>query len=242
MSELAAARWGRWTWRLVAAVVLFGPGAVSAQSLTPGKPGPYVIDLRAAMSGLPKSSAFHPVIPESTLVPSRGFGLDVGGQIFVGSIGPARLGFGANVVRARGTATTPAPASSGATPPPTSGGTLSLLSASDPIRVAITLTAVTPQISFNFGTSDGWSYLSGGYGAAWINTTAEGTSAFLPAGPLTLSTKEGASRAANYGGGARWFIRPHLAVGFDVRFLRVRSSGLRPATTEVLASAGVSLR
>jgi hypothetical protein len=108
--------------------------------------------------------------------------------------------------------------------------------------VAITLTAVTPQISFNFGTSDGWSYLSGGYGVAWINTTAEGTSAFLPAGPLTLSTKEGASRAANYGGGARWFIRPHLAVGFDVRFLRVRSTGLRPATTEVLASAGVSLR
>ena len=81
-----------------------------------------------------------------------------------------------------------------------STGALTLLSASDPVNVAMSLTAFMPQVSFNFGTSDGWSYLSAGYGAAWINSTAEGTSAFVPpGGSLTLSTKEGASGALHYG-------------------------------------------
>ena len=216
---------------------VLGPTGAWAQSIAPGKPGPYVVDLRAAMSGLPTSASFHPPIPESALVPSRGFGLDAGGQVFVGGLGPARLGFGANVVRVRGTASTAAGVQTSS-----SGDLLSLLSTADPIRVAMTLTAVTPQISFNFGSSDGWSYLSGGYGAAWIHTTAEGTAIVPPGGPLTLDTTESASLAVNYGAGARWFMRRHVAVGFDIRFLRIRSTGLRPGTTQFLASAGVSLR
>jgi len=224
----------------VVAVSALGPGGAWAQSVAPGKPGPYVIDIRAAMSGLPTSSSYHPPIPESALVPSRGFGLDAGGQVFAGGLGPARLGFGANVLRVRGTASTAPPTTAGAQT--SSGDPVSRLSAADPIRVAMTLTALVPQVSFNFGSSDGWSYLSGGYGAAWIHTRAEGTSIVAPAGPLALDTTESPSLAVNYGAGARWFMRRRVAVGFDIRFLRIRSTGLRPGTTQFLASAGVSLR
>jgi len=233
----------RWLGRVIVAAFLLGPVCASAQSLTPGKPGPYVIDLRGAMSGLPTSTAFHPAIPESALVPSRGFGLDVGGHVYVGDLGPMRLGFGANLVRARGTTNTLASsASAGATRTTASSVAASALSAADPIHVAMSLTAIAPQVSFNFGTSDGWSYLSGGYGAAWIRTTAGGTSAPPDTGSMTLVKENGPSAAVNYGGGARWFMGQHVAVGFDLRFLEIRTSVNHPRTTRVLASAGISVR
>ena len=61
-----------------------------------------------------------------------------------------------------------------------------------------TMNVVAPQLSFNFGTSDGWSYLSVGAGTARVNAEATGSSS-----------------AINAGGGARWFMKRHLAVGFD---------------------------
>jgi hypothetical protein len=164
----------------------------------------YVIDLRGSTSGLPEETAFFPGIPADTIVPARGFGFDVGGHVYLFKLGPSRIGIGANYMRVRGTA-------------PGIVGELSTLA---------------PQLSFNFGTADGWSYLSAGYGNASIATTVDNDSGSSTAESGTLD-------AINYGGGARWFLRRHLAVGFDVRFHHVSGP---PRTNFFSASAGFSVR
>src|SRR5690606_38702058 len=67
-----------------------------------------------------------------------------------------------------------------------------------------------PQVSFNFGTGDGWSYISGGLGPVQLSLVPDG----LPPQPAD----EEVLRAVNYGAGARWFIKRHLAFTFDIRF------------------------
>ena len=225
----------------LAIAALFLPAPTFAQA-PPSPPGPYVIDIRAPMSGLPSTGAFLPVLPAEALVPRRAFGLALGGHIYVASLGMARVGVGVDVVRVRGTAVTPAPAATTTTPTASSTAQTSVLSAADRIDVTTTMTAVAPQVSFNFGTREGWSYLSGGYGAAEVRTAASGT----PLGPLTgrvtLARADGRAGAINYGGGARWFIRGRMAVGFDFRFHRVAAVGTRPSTKFTVLSAGLSVR
>ena len=81
-----------------------------------------------------------------------------------------------------------------------------------PIRRAVTerFTSMTPQLSLNFGTGNGWSYLSGGIGRS--------TWTVVPEGGLLQPGDEEGLRTINYGGGARWFIKRHVAFTFDVRF------------------------
>ncbi len=81
-----------------------------------------------------------------------------------------------------------------------------------PIRRAVTerFTSLTPQLSLNFGTGDGWSYISGGIGRSTWTVVPEG-------GSLQFGDEE-RLRTINYGGGARWFIKRHVAFTFDVRF------------------------
>ncbi len=101
-------------------------------------------------------------------------------------------------------------------------------------------THIAPQISFNFGDGDGWSYLSGGIGTSTWSVSADGAAAQAPdAEQLTT---------INYGGGARWFMKRHLAFSFDVRFYAIdpttplpnRPSG--PRTTLLSFGAGMSLK
>jgi hypothetical protein len=227
----------------VAIAALLIPPLALAQA-PPSTPGPYVIDIRAPMSGLPSTAAFLPFLPPDALVPKRGFGLALGGHVYVARLGLARVGVGVDLIRVRGTAVSPAPATTTttttSTTPPASAG--SVLSAGDRIDVTTTMTAIVPQVSFNFGTRDGWSYLSGGFGAAALRTAASGT----PLGPLpgtvTLVRDAGRTGAINYGGGARWFIRGRLAVGFDLRFHRLNGIGTRPSTRLTVLSAGLSVR
>jgi hypothetical protein len=108
--------------------------------------------------------------------------------------------------------------------------------------VVTTMTAIAPQISFNFGTTQGWSYLSGGYGSGTVRTAASGTLLGPLPATATLVRDEGRAAAVNYGGGARWFIRDHLAVGFDLRFHRLSAVGARPSTKFTVASVGLSVR
>ena len=91
--------------------------------------------------------------------------------------------------------------------------------------VVVNMQIVAPQLSFNFGTANGWSYLSAGGGPARIK------------GDVTLTTT-----AVNAGGGARWFMNDHAAIGFDVRIYRLSSSGSFARTTLVAASVGLSLK
>ena len=196
---------------LTALLLITGPAY--AQGPQPGPPGPYVIDVRGATSGIPQGESFYPPVPAGTTIPARGFGLDLGGHIYAGRIGAARLGFGANAMYVRGTATPPA-------------ATVQTLP-----DVDATLTTVAPQLSFNFGTADGWSYLSAGVGAQRFRSNQSG-----PLAPRSHLT--GWMRTVNVGGGARWFTTDHLALGFDLRF----HVGGTPRTTLVSASVGVALR
>ena len=75
-----------------------------AQSLTPGPPGPYVIDFRGATSGVPTTAELYPDLTLEDSVPTRGFGFDVGAHVYRFHLGAARFGLGANYVRVRGTA------------------------------------------------------------------------------------------------------------------------------------------
>ena len=222
---------------------LFFSTAAFAQSSS--SPGPYVIDLHGVMSGLPSGSAFHPALPVNTLVPRRGFGLGAGAHVYLKKLGPARLGVGVEIARARGTAMTPATTTISTTTTATTSSSAtatSTLSAASPIETATTVTLVTPQVSFNFGARDGWSYLSGGYGLAQIHAAASGQLTAPATGTATLVRDEGRAAAVNYGGGARWFIREHVAVGFDLRFHRIAAVGTQPAARVFALSVGLSVR
>ena len=177
--------------------VLLG-SRVEAQSLTPGPPGPYVVDVRGVTIGIPASPGLYPGLGDQFTVPARGFGFDVGGHVYLFNLGPARLGLGVNVIRVRGTAT----------------------------DADATFQTVAPQLSFNFGTSDGWSYLSLGAGTARVE-----------------AIETGSSSAINAGGGARWFMKRHLAIGFDIRVHMIAADGdIMGKSTQVSASVGLSLK
>jgi hypothetical protein len=97
-----------------------------------------------------------------------------------------------------------------------------------------------PQISLNFGTGTGWSYLSGGI--------ATSTWSIVPDGMDRLPPDEERLKTLDYGGGARWFIKPHLAFSFDVRFYAINPSTPAgdlpggPRTTLLMIGAGISLQ
>lgn len=181
--------------------------SLPASAQTASRPGPWVLDVRGVTSPVPQDSAFYPALDPSTFIPERGFGVDIGAHVYLFTLGNARLGVGAAVVSIRGGTTPPEsspPASDGPTPAQT-GQTLRL-----------DLRTVTPQVSFNFGTRDGWSYLSAGAGTTRVVTTTSGAQ----------SGRRETARIGNVnvGGGARWFLRSHVAFTFDLRLHRLSSA------------------
>jgi hypothetical protein len=100
--------------------------------------------------------------------------------------------------------------------------------------------SIAPQLSFNFGNGHGWSYLSGGIGRSNWQLKVQGAEDSL-ADTESLKT-------INYGGGARWFIKPHVAFSFDVRFYAINpgtpdvTSTGSPRTTLLVIGAGVSVK
>jgi hypothetical protein len=100
-------------------------------------------------------------------------------------------------------------------------------------------TSLSPQLSLNFGNGSGWSYLSAGLGQTVWYLEPEGLGEYPP--------NSDKLKTFNYGGGARWFIKPHVAFSFDVRFY-VISPGFEyiypgtPRTTLLVIGAGISLK
>jgi outer membrane protein with beta-barrel domain len=172
----------------------------AAQSLNPGPPGPFVLDARGVVTGIPNSEAFVP--PEVTVatIPARGFGGGMGAHVYAIQLGPGRFGIGVDLAFARGTST----------------------------EVQTTLTTVDPQLSFNFGTADGWSYLSAGVGAARVKSEPSGISESV--------------QAVNWGGGARWFLSQHFGIGFDIRVRHLSAGDIVPKGTSVAAAVGLSFK
>jgi hypothetical protein len=182
-------------------LTMFVPASgANAQSINPGPPGPFVFDLRAFTANLPSDAALFPDLPTGATVPGRGFGGSVGGHVYAFQIGPGRLGLGVDVLFARGST---ADANS-------------------------SMTSVDPQISMNFGTSEGWSTLSLGVGLTRISGDPGGVSESV--------------RSINWGGGARWFIKPRLGVGFDIRIHHLAAGDVLPKHTLVSVGAGLSLK
>jgi outer membrane protein with beta-barrel domain len=136
-------------------------------------------------------------------LPTRGLGVVLGAHWYPLRRGAVALGLGGELLVAR------------------DRRTLEPVSDGDPAGPTVTsrMTSITPQLSLNFGRADGWSYVSGGIG--WAGFTAERDD-------LPLGDPDGRARATNYGGGARWFTKEHLALSVDLRFYAI---GEQPAAT-----------
>jgi hypothetical protein len=189
------------------------PGTARAQ-VTTEPPGPLVFDVRGTTLGVPQTSDFYPDLPGDTIVPARGFGLEAGAHFYPWRGGSRSLGVGADLFWTRGSATPTANSS-------TADGTITGIALPD---VAVSMRVLSPQVSINFGTSRGWSYLTVGAGRAWVRSTAARESLSRSVGDV------------NTGAGARWFLSDHLGVGFDLRLHWIGGSALFGA------SAGFSLK
>lgn len=199
-------------WAALAAALMAGPAGAQAREPLGG----VVVDLRAVSSTLPTGTGWTPTVTATGgLVPSRGLGADVGMQVFVGPGRHRRLSLGATGIVVEGRAT-----------------------GVDAPTIKTRLLAAASHAALNFGHRDGWSYLSGGVGAAAVRSTAGGATDADP----------GQGLAFHYGGGARWFVRRHLAVSLDLRFWALTprpATSVRPgaaATTRIAFGGGVSFR
>jgi hypothetical protein len=202
---------------LLAALV--GPRVAAAQEPAPL---PFlVVDLQGATLAFPKDAllASSRGLNQAEL-PARALGGNIAVHIFPLKVRAVTFGLGGRLTMAQARQT---PAAETNLRP-----------------VTERFTYLGPQLSFNFGTGAGWSYLSGGIAASTWSLVADGTTV-LPQNDERLKT-------IDYGGGARWFAKPHLAFSLDVRFYAVSpsspASGLPggPRTTLFVFGAGVSLK
>jgi hypothetical protein len=207
---------------LVAAGSSLGPPPAWSQ---PPDPVPrFVIDARGAIPIYPDSDGVAvPRDLSASAMPAFGLGLDVGAHLYPFRWKAITFGFGASYLTSRGGHTPEVPEGGTATPEP---------------RVEARLTAFSPQLSFNFGHRLGWSYLSGGLGAATFRAWRE-----------DRPEEDGeATKTLNYGGGARWFLNPRLAFSLDLRFYAMNpldaseATAGHPRMTLMVATAGVSFR
>lgn len=206
----------------IAIVVLTVGGRAFAQD-EPPRIGPFVVDVRVTVPNfvtdpeLAKSRG----LKESDL-PGRGLGADAGVHVYV-RWKAITFGIGGQLTLARSHGDAES-----------SGGV--------DVRRAVTerFTSLVPQLSFNFGTGNGWSYLSGGIGTS--------TWAVVPDGQPHTPADDERLTTMNYGGGARWFSKAHLAFTFDVRLHAIYPGTPQlgfpgsPRTTMLIVGAGISLK
>jgi hypothetical protein len=211
---------------LVGTFTIASPRATTAQETQPEDLpiGRYVADLRFSFPKFKQDPNVASSIGVATEdLPTRGFGLVVGAHVYPLRLGIVTIGLGGEISKA------------------TRGRTTNTGTDTAPVEVGVDtrFSAVSPQISFNFGARDGWSYISGGIG--WSKYTTENRAHPLP-------DAESATKTINYGGGARWFARKHLAFGFDVRFYAVNpqlATATRPGfprMTLLSLCGGISVR
>jgi hypothetical protein len=189
---------------------------------------PFVADVRVASSGLPNEPGWTPAVPNGTLAPTRGPGIELAAHLQVLRFRAVAVGLGASWLVARGTAQPPEPTTPA---PPTTIP-----------DVTTKVTAFAPQVSLNFGHSLGWSYLSAGLGRTKTESEATLVGATFP------PRQSDWVKTLNYGGGARWFITDHFGVGFDVRWHKlslVAASATHPGAPRAslfVAGAGIVLK
>ncbi|HET7217851.1 MAG TPA: hypothetical protein VFJ02_07375 [Vicinamibacterales bacterium] len=184
----------------------------------------FVADAHVAFPNFPDDASIATGlgITEENL-PGRGLGLAFGVHVYPARMGKVTLGLGGQLLISRASNTLE-PATEGGAAGPTVKGYFNALS---------------PEVSLNFGSGEGWSYVSGGIG--WSTLTIENA-----ARPVTDA--DGWLQTINYGGGARWFAKPHLAFSFDLRFYKfgaqdaITGRPAYPGARMLILSAGLSVK
>jgi hypothetical protein len=192
----------------------------------------FAVDLHAATVGLPQAEGWVPALPPEAVYPGRSFGLAGGAHVYPFRFKSITFGIGASISKATGTAETEVITGSALTQ-----------------RIEVTqivhtgVTNLIPQISLNFGRKFGWSYVSAGIGRTKVTSRAEA----IGTAP-EIVVPEAWNSAINFGGGARWFMKPHLGAGFDIRFVKLGSrspTATLPSakrTQQWTISAGISIQ
>jgi len=183
-------------------------GAVPAAAQTRERLPKFAVDLHAATVGLPQAEGWVPAVSADTELPGRAWGVGGGATVYPVRLGIMTFGVGASLMTAKG-----------------KGESLTIVSGSGATATTRVTPVVhtgvmnlTPQLSINFGHQQGWSYLSAGLGRSKITSRADaaGTS---PA----VVVPDSWNPAINFGGGAKWFMKPRLGASFDVRFVKLSS-------------------
>lgn len=190
----------------------------------------FVVDAHAATVGLPQAEGWVPDVAADSDFPGRNWGLSGGVTVYPLRLGIFTLGVGASLITGKGT-----------------GEAVTITSSNAPTRVTpvvhTSVTSLVPQVSMNFGRKLGWSYISAGLGRTKVTSFSEAVGS-TPG----MDVPDTWNQALNFGGGARWFMKPHLGAGFDVRFVKL---GSRSATAAVPSarrtqlwniSAGISIQ
>lgn len=217
--------------RLAFLLVLLSAMPAAAQT---DEPLPwFAVDLHGASVGLPTAEGWIPLLSDDTPVPGRAWGLVAGATVYPVRFGIITLGLGASIATAKG--------NSESLTLTTGSGSGAVTRVTPIVRTQVL--NLIPQLSINFGHQLGWSYLSAGLGRSKVTSSA-GAVGDSP----QILVPEAWNQALNFGGGARWFMKPHLGAGFDVRFVKLGSrgpSGEIPSarrTQMITFSAGISIQ
>jgi hypothetical protein len=207
---------------VLASFLVLASHAAFAQDPPPPLPH-IVIDLQALVPVFPNDAAQLASSRGLSLteLPGAGFGGRAGAHVYFLKYKAITVGAGGEVMLG----------TSSNTPADTSAG---LAAVDEKLR------GVASQLSFNFGSGHGWSYLSGGIGRSqW---------SLHRAGAANTSADTESLPTANYGGGARWFAKAHLAFSLDVRLYEIQPGtpvGVfpgSPRTRLFVIGAGMSLK
>ena len=188
---------------------------------------PFVVDIRGAFARhKAEPSVANDLGVAAGNLPTRSLGMAGGAHVYVLRGRKVTLGFGGNVVFARGSSALDIIVNNVAT------------GAKGP-TVRRHFTTFSPEVSLNFGHRNGWSYISGGmFGRSKLYVD-------LAAAPASGAPYR---RTLNYGGGARWFTTDRIAFSVDFRWYSVAeqlaSAGLiaQPRTTLLVLSGGISVK
>lgn len=186
----------------------------------------FVVDVRGAIMSYDKTALGTSLGVTKDQLPARGLGLEIGAHVYPIRGKSMALGLGGTVLFSRGKKAPDIP--EGETEPDP-----------DEPTVQTRVRAFTPQVSLNFGSRRGYSYISAGIGS--VIRTYEATE-----GTMLEVNDDTRVRALNYGGGARWFASSHVAFTFDIRFYRVKAqdatttSAALPQQRFLVASGGIS--
>ena len=214
-------------WLLLSVLSLLLATSVPARAQPPEEPiGGYVVDLRGSFVPFARNVELaenRGLLPQET--PGRGFGYDVGGHVYLLRLWQVTFGLGGSYHASTADQQTGDPAAD--LPGPTFRKRFSALSS---------------QLSFNFGHRNGWSYLSGGLGTSRLSLFRVD-----PAEPGAEPRQESAN-TLNYGGGVRWFLNARLAFTIDIRFYAISplpAAGEAPGSprmTQTTFNVGASFR